>query len=310
MTKRRLFVAGVILVIGAAIVSFAFRGGTAPTTTTTTTELSPASVVLPGYEQTAVRTVSVIVNASHPDLAADERPQLAEFVSYALKTMGLDLPEPGVQADATLTIDVEGRAESADYPGLENQYTGANYAGTASFEVPGLGSERWEVSGEVSAHSRAIRMGDSYPTPKDAPFKAAFLGVLLPMLTRVWGAEATIETIAAWPLEAWYGPVGEWAEGVAIDITPRLLEMRSDVLLANDACWVLGHIVSYKSVPPEDQSTIVRALISEVDGGSDPAETALKNIAIQLAADAHEDYMNMPDRSAAEWDYWADAHGF
>jgi len=287
-------------------------------TTTTTTEPPPVAVVLPGYEQVAVRTVSVIMNDSYPKIEGDPIHPLDEMVVAALETMGLVAIDAGVDCDSTLTIELEGKAMSATYEEPEGnfiEWSGAAYTGTIEFEVPGLDAERWKVS-ERREPPKFIGAG-SYPRDHDAPFNQIFLGPLLITLSDVWGPERTIETIGMWP--EFYGAIrdgaGDWVASVATEVTARLMEMR----ISEEFGWnpmhetkdrayqALAQIVARKAVPAENQSVIVRALISDLDNPVSPASGALPELAVDEDGNT---ILESYQWDAQAWTDWADAHGY
>ncbi len=296
---------------------------TEPTTTTTaatttTTEAPPVPLLLPGYEQAKVRTVSVVIHDSYPGIEGGPTPLLTELVVDALETMGLVGIDAGLDGDAALSFELENSALSDRYSGEAGDvtvYSGAAYTGTAEFSVPGLGSESWEVDGRFEP---PFMVTESRPTPADAPFEAAFVEPMLDTLTRVWGLEATLETIEVWPQGTFFEVLADgaanWVASVATQAMPRLLEMRlsENYGISERAYMALIEIVGEKAVSTDDRSRIVRTLISDMESPDHYAGQALGYIA---EGDEDAYYYDQEGEIIGPWDAeawskWADAHGY
>ncbi|MBN1322047.1 MAG: hypothetical protein JXA87_14545 [Thermoleophilia bacterium] len=284
-----------------------------PTTTepATTTTLPPLPIVLPGYEKASVRSVSVIMHDTYPAIEGGiELLQPAEKVVAALEAMGLLAVVDGRDCDATLTFELEGHALSAQYSGQGGAftaYTGAAYAGTVQFEVPGLGSKRWKVSGreECPDHIVYVEGLQKPEEPASAPFYKVLAGPMLVSLSKVWGPEATVDSIGTW--EPGWSSGEDWLVGVANEVWPRLLELRlgRGSTRRMNSYAALGVIVARNAVSAEDQSAIVRTLISDL---SDP-ESFARNALFEIDVRRHPGEI-YPERDAQAWTEWADANGY
>ena len=300
---------------------------TEPAESTTTTLPPSVPVVLPGFEETVVRTICVSVDHPYPAIDEADKPPLDGVVADALEEMGLVVVAGQNGCDATLAFDVEGQALGEEYSfgsGPATEYSGAANAGTAAFVVDGLEALRVELQGRLDP---PFMVSDSRPTPSDAPFEAAFVEPLLTVMGEVWGPMAAIETIGMWPQADFFDTLAtggaDWIVEVAPEVTPRLLELRlvPTFRIHERAYLGLAEIVARDAVPEADQSSVVRALVGDMDSAEHYAGEALRWIATApfegravtgpLPGYFEDgDGMILGPWDGPAWAEWADAQGY
>jgi hypothetical protein len=286
-------------------------------------------VVLPGYEQVKVRTVSLQINDSYPTMTADPATPPYETMKKRLEAMGLTVADPGQPADASIVMTLTGEALSAEYIGSTDQlrgqtyYTGARYTGTAEFGVPGLGSKQWAVSGELGPSNTVAIDEESGLDPTQAPFISAFYQPMVTTLTNVWGPVAFIETMTQEDADH-IDDVADWLYSVADQVTPTLLRMLPSAQEADPgsggtsigfgAGTYLGRIIEHGSGSAQTRSTIVRTLISYLSGDPDQMQEAsfLLHLAFQFANPgvSGAPLVALDSWGPQEWTKWADSNGY
>jgi hypothetical protein len=296
---------------------------TAPATDEQTTVPSsveptePPTVVLPGYEDVAVRTVCVAVHAEYPDAAPTSPPALDAIVGDALTLIGLTAVPPDGTCDAELAFTLRGRPLSKEYgtdAGWVTQYSGAEYTGSAQFSVEGRQPVIIDVQGRLDP---PFTIFQEYPEPSDAPFGIEPLIVpLLTTFSQVWGPQTALGTLPMWPFNMTTG-VADWVAGAAPDLVDGLLEFRlePDDQVSHTAYLALGEIVAQKAVSEAEQSKIVRTMIADMDSSDHPAGDALRRIAnpptsTEMAGFSEDDDGVLQPWDAEAWTAWADVQGY
>jgi hypothetical protein len=138
-------------------------------------ESPPTIAVLP-WDGSEVKTFCVVSDESYDDVEKDITP-VKDSVVCSLKNRRLLLAESG--CDATITIEIHGKAISAEYSGLEGErYTGAHVNGSIKLTTQGLPPLSQEIYGGVEPIIGITWIEDRDPDtlfnePIDAPFLAA-----------------------------------------------------------------------------------------------------------------------------------------
>jgi len=125
-----------------------------------------------------VKRVRVVVGQTYEEADKVSLP-FYEYAEKILNYAGLSVVEEDATTyDATISIEVKGIPGSASYGGTMggSHWTKATVKGKISFSA-GDKTFRWDFSYTEGPHWMIHR---SYPTPNDAPFKAAFSGGFIP----------------------------------------------------------------------------------------------------------------------------------
>lgn len=285
-----------VLMVAGAVVSLLGCGADKPV----------PPIVIPGYEQSAVRTVFVSVTTTSP-----HHDDLGRIVRSSLKDMGLKPADSASNADASLVFSLDSEVYSAVYSGnggyQGRQYSGVGLSGEVRLEAPGRvdgEGEIWWVSSEIVPPDQMINV--DYSSAEDAPFAAAFAAPMLESLAYVWGPEAVVDSIRVWfPYTNMEG-VTDWLVSAGATIVPRLLEMRLEKATSNEAYPTLGEMFDLDAIPPEYQSVVVRALISDLTGPhAESADSTLWGIAYTVSGSFDQTGWDID-----QWTAWAESNGF
>jgi hypothetical protein len=149
---------------------------TLPPTTTTTTLPPPVPVI--GWEGEGLREVTVIIAFEYEPAAG-----LGDLVVAALDAMGLEVAP---DADAVLTIALEGTPRSADYGDAGTCFTGARIQGTVTLSAPAQPSLEFAVEGDRPVAPMVIG-ANCRRNPEEAPFDWTFEPDFMEAVVAIWG---------------------------------------------------------------------------------------------------------------------------
>lgn len=150
-----------------------------PTTTTTTTTLPPAVV---GWDGAGVSVLAIEVDFDPPIAALDMR----SIVRTHLRQMDIETDD---DAEAVMTLDLDGRSISRSYNSLGRCHAGARVSGTVKLTSPDLPTREKRISWEHPAPF-VIFSSECETDPDYAPYDVAFATAFIPVLSAFWAEEA------------------------------------------------------------------------------------------------------------------------
>lgn len=149
---------------------------TLPPTTTTTTLPPPVPVI--GWEGEGLREVTVVIAFEYEPAAG-----LGDLVVAALEAMGIAVV---ADADAVLTLALEGTPRSADYGDAGTCFTGALVQGTLNLSAPAQPTLEFAVDGDRPVAPMVIG-GNCRRNPEEAPFDWTFEPGFMEAVVAIWG---------------------------------------------------------------------------------------------------------------------------
>jgi hypothetical protein len=148
---------------------------TRPPTTTTTL---PPPVPVIGWEGEGLREVTVVIAFEYEPAAG-----LGDLVVAALDAMGLEVAP---DADAVLTLALEGTPRSADYGDAGTCFTGARIQGNLTLSAPAQPTLEFAVDGDRPVAPMVVG-ANCRRHPEEAPFDWTFEPEFMEAVVAIWG---------------------------------------------------------------------------------------------------------------------------
>lgn len=119
-------------------------------------------------------------------------PTIDEAIPQTLNGMNIAILPPGGQCDASLTIEIDGKALSRDYIGGGDLYTGGEVNGSLMIKAPGQITKVFPIQGKEYPPQEIYLLNDSKgpTTPGDYDFRKLYNAPILDALYQIWGPQA------------------------------------------------------------------------------------------------------------------------
>jgi len=131
-----------------------------------------------GWEGEGLREVTVLIAFEYEPAAG-----LGDLVVAALEAMGLSV---AADADAVLTLSLDGTPLSADYGDAGTCFTGARVQGTLTLSAPAQPTLEFAVDGDRPVAPMVIG-GNCRRNPEEAPFDWTFEPGFMEAVLAIWG---------------------------------------------------------------------------------------------------------------------------
>lgn len=120
----------------------------------------------------------------------DQSPE--SYILRVLNGINIRIQPPGSPCEATLTVQLDGKALSENYSGFGDLYTGGILTGFASLTAPGQKDLIFPIEGQEYPPVQISLLNDSEgPTsPEDYSFWDLYYPPLLDALNQIWGSQA------------------------------------------------------------------------------------------------------------------------
>ena len=148
---------------------------------------TPLSIQAPGWEEVTVHTLCLRMKESYRGLEG----KAAGTAQRIFVRLGVQVVPEGVPCEATLTIELTGKALSAYYIGGGNCYTGAKVSGQVTFAVPDREPLIMPIEGQVPTP----KVTSDCPEEREAPFGRAWAKPVLDALADLWGYQVYVQAL-------------------------------------------------------------------------------------------------------------------
>lgn len=165
--------------------------------------LNPIPPPLKVWEGLIIRSMNLVVKQSYPNLEDKKPAPVTQTIVEILNRMGIRVVDDNRKGDATMTVDLTGKAIRAYYYTIGSStgskgdyyYTGAEFKGKMTLSAPGRETLSFTIEERISP-PLSLLPGIRPNNPKSAPLASAWMKAILRVFsTNLWGPQVLVQSL-------------------------------------------------------------------------------------------------------------------
>lgn len=159
---------------------------------------APAALAVTGWDSFSLSALCLEVEQSYPQVENKnfEQPVRASLLKMLAALSVQVLPEDTQDCPVTLTVNIKGSAQSANYESVGTCYTGATISGSLKLVAPGMPAASATINGKRDTSQFVPSASSACSGPQGAPFYDVWPTALVDGMRELWGAPALVAALA------------------------------------------------------------------------------------------------------------------